>query len=101
MTLNYNYNTIYVGNTFSEIDNLTWLHGRQTFKAGVEIRQIQLNQNYGEHGTVTFCHAGTDSSQSGKKARLYTGALPVNDLRKTWFIGYAQERVEGATQISP
>ena len=51
---NYDYNSIYVGNTFSGIDNLTWLHGRQTIKAGAEIRRIQLNQHYGEHGTVTF-----------------------------------------------
>jgi hypothetical protein len=93
VTLNYNYNTIYVGNTFSEIDNLTWLHGRQTFKAGVEIRQIQLNQNYGEHGTVTFATLEQMAANQVRKATL-TGALPVNDLRKTWFIGYAQDELK-------
>ena len=54
VTQNYNYDSIYVGNTFSGIDNLTWVHGRQTFKAGAEIRHIQLNQEYGEHGKITF-----------------------------------------------
>jgi hypothetical protein len=87
---NYNYNSIYVGNTFSWIDNLTWLHGRQTFKAGVEIRHIQLNQHYGEHGAVTFSSLQALAGNKVKKATL-TGALPVNDLRKNWFIGYAQD----------
>ncbi len=87
---NYNYNSIYVGNTFSWIDNLTWLHGRHTFKAGVEIRHIQLNQHYGEHGAVTFSSLQALAANKVKKA-TQTGALPVNDLRKNWFIGYAQD----------
>ena len=54
VTQNYNYDSIYVGNSFSGIDNLTWTHGRQTFKSGAEIRHIQLNQEYGGHGKITF-----------------------------------------------
>lgn len=97
--LNYNYNTIYVGNTFSEIDDLTWLHGRQTFKAGVEIREIQLNQHYGEHGTVTFSTLEQLEANNVRKASL-TGALPVNDLRKTWFIGYAQDELKATPNLT-
>jgi hypothetical protein len=90
VTQNYDYNSIYVGNTFSWIDNLTWIHGRQTFKGGVEVRHIQLNQNYGEHGTVTFSTLEQLAANQVAKATL-AGALPVNDLRKNWFIGYAQD----------
>jgi hypothetical protein len=90
VTQNYDYNTIYVGNTFSGIDNLVWLHGRQTFKAGVEIRWTQLNQHYGEHGTVTFATLQQLGANVARKATL-TGALPVNDLRKNWFVGYVQD----------
>ena len=54
VTENYNYASIYVGNSFSGIDNLTWAHDRHTFKAGVEFRSIQMNQNYGQHGKLTF-----------------------------------------------
>ncbi len=89
-TQNYDYNSIYVGNTFSGIDNLTWLHGRQTVKAGVEIRHIQLNQHYGEHGTVTFSSLEQLAANKVAKASL-SGALPINDLRKNWFIGYIQD----------
>ena len=88
--LNYDYNTIYVGNTFSYIDNLTWNHGRQTLKAGVEVRHIQLNQHYGEHGTVTFATLQNLGANKVAKASL-TGALPVNDLRKNWIVGYVQD----------
>jgi hypothetical protein len=90
VTQNYNYNSIYVGNTFSGIDNLTWVHGRQTIKAGAEIRRIQLNQEYGEHGKVTFSTVENLAADVVKSASL-TGALPVNHLRKDDIIGYAQD----------
>ncbi len=89
-TQNYDYNSIYVGNTFSGIDNLTWFHGRQTFKAGVEVRRVQLNQNYGEHGTVTFSSLEKLAANQVAKASL-SGALPINDLRKYVSLGYVQD----------
>ncbi len=88
--LNYDYDTIYVGNTFAGIDNLTWLHGRNTFKFGGEVRHIQLNQHYGEHGTVIFASLAALAADQVAKASL-TGALPVNDLRKNDFVEYAQD----------
>jgi hypothetical protein len=88
--LNYNYDSIYVGNSFSGIDNLTWVHGRQTLKAGVEFRNIQVNQHYGEHGTVTFATVEALAANEVKKASL-TGALPINDLRKNDIIEFAQD----------
>src|SRR4029077_5347769 len=33
-----------VGTTYGVIDNLTWVRGRHTFKTGMEIRRIRLNQ---------------------------------------------------------
>lgn len=90
VTENYNYTSVYVGNSYSAIDNLTWVHDRHTFKAGVEIRFIQLNQNYGEHGKITFSTAENLASNVVSKASL-TGALPVNDLRKNDYFFYAQD----------
>jgi hypothetical protein len=90
VTENYSYNSIYVGNSFSGVDDLTWIRGRQTFKAGVEIRPIQLNQHYGQHGTVTFASLQKLAANQVAKASL-TGALPVNDLRKTDTFGYVQD----------
>ena len=90
VTENYKYTSIYVGNSFSGIDNLTWAQGRHTIKAGVEIRHIQLNQEYGEHGTLTFASVENLANNEMKKAKL-TGALPVNHLRKNDYFVYAQD----------
>jgi len=89
-TQNYNYTSIYVGNSFSAIDNLTWAHGRHTFKAGAEFRYIQMNQEYGQHGKVTFSSIENLAGNIAKKASL-TGALPVNGLRKNDYFVYAQD----------
>lgn len=96
---NYNYDQIYAGNSFSEIDDLTWLHGRNTIKAGVEIREIQLNQHYGEHGTVTFASLQLLVANQVRKASL-TGALPANDLRKNWYIGYMQDELKATPSLT-
>ncbi len=90
VTENYDYTSVYVGNSFSGIDNLTWAHDRHTFKAGFEFRNIQLNQNYGEHGKITFSTVENLAKDLAKKASL-TGALPVNDLRKNDYFLYAQD----------
>jgi hypothetical protein len=97
--LNYDYNTIYVGNTFAGIDNLTWLRGRNTFKFGGEVRHIQLNQHYGEHGTITFASLATLAAGQVAKASL-TGALPVNDLRKNLYMEYAQDEYKVASNLA-
>jgi hypothetical protein len=90
VTENYNYASIYVGNSFSGIDDLTWVHDRHTFKAGVEFRYIQMNQEYGQHGKITFSSVENLAANSVKKASL-TGALPVNGLRKNDYFVYAQD----------
>jgi hypothetical protein len=96
--LNYDYDTIYVGNTFAGIDNLTWLRGKHTLKFGGELRHIQLNQHYGEHGTVTFASLATLATDTVAKASL-TGALPVNDLRKNWYMEYAQDEYKALPNL--
>jgi hypothetical protein len=87
---NTNEASIYVGNSFSGVDNLTWIHGRHTLKFGAEIRRIQLNQESDEHGTITFSSAQNLAANLVAKAKL-SGALPVNHLRKNDYFGYAQD----------
>jgi hypothetical protein len=90
VTENYDYTSLYVGNSFSVNDNLTWTHDRHTFKAGVEYRRIQMNQDHPEDGTITFSTVENLAADAVRKASL-TGALPVNELRKNDYLFYAQD----------
>lgn len=90
VTENYSYSSIYAGNSFSGVDHLTWADGHHTLKFGFEVRHIQLNQEFGEHGTLTFSTVEDLANNAVRKAKL-TGPLPVNDLRKNDYFAYAQD----------
>ncbi len=89
-TLNNNRISIGAGNTFSEIDNLTWTRSRHTLKAGVEIRRVQMNQGNTEAGTISFASTAAFAANQVSAATL-NGTLPVNGLRKTQYFGYLQD----------
>jgi hypothetical protein len=91
-TLNNNRFSTGVGNSFAEVDNLTWTKGRHTLKAGVEIRRIQLNQGNTESGTTNYASTAAFDANHVSTASL-NGALPVNGLRKTQFYGYVQDEI--------
>jgi hypothetical protein len=89
-TLNNNKANTGVGNSFSEIDNVTWVKGRHVVKAGVEIRRIQMNQGNSAAGTIKYSSLDAFEANLVNTASL-TGALPVNGLRKAQFFGYVQD----------
>jgi len=97
-TENYTYSSIYVGNSFSGLDNLTWTHNRHTIRTGFQFRHIQMNQEYGEHGKLTFSSIEDLANNLVKKAAL-TGALPVNHLRKNDYFLYAQDEYKWRTGL--
>ncbi len=79
-----------VGNSFSWIDNLTWVKGKHVIKAGAEVRRIQMNQGTSASGTVAFASTDAFAANQVSTASL-TGTLPINGLRKTQYFGYAQD----------
>jgi hypothetical protein len=89
-TENYDYTSIYAGNSYSANDNFTRTHGRHTVKAGAEFRYIQLNQEHGEDGKITFSSVANLAEDGVRKASL-KGALPVNGLRKNDYDLFAQD----------
>ncbi len=98
-TQNYNRVSIGVGNSFSYIDNLTWVHGPHTLKAGVEIRRIQMNQGKTISGKITFSSVEDLAANNVKKATL-SDALPVNGLRKTDYIGFVQDEYKVSRSLT-
>jgi len=89
-TLNNNRVSTGVGNSFSGIDNVTWIKQRHVIKAGVEVRQIQMNQGNTASGTISFASRDDFAANKVNTAAL-TDALPINGLRKTQFFGYVQD----------
>ncbi|HET6176375.1 MAG TPA: carboxypeptidase regulatory-like domain-containing protein [Candidatus Sulfotelmatobacter sp.] len=95
-TLNNNRLSTGVGNSFAGIDNATWVKGRHTLKAGVEIRRVQMNQGTESSGTIVYAATpGLTATQAfaanDVSTATLTGDLPVNGLRKTQYFGYIQD----------
>lgn len=79
-----------VGNSFSWLDDLTWVKGRNVIKAGAEVRRIQMNQGSSSYGTVSYNSLSSFEANQAYKASI-TGEYPVNGLRKTQLFGYIQD----------
>ena len=98
-TLNNNEYKIGVGNTFSEIDDLTWIHGSHTMKFGAEVRRIQLNQGNTANGSISFPSFASFAANSVSSAS-YAAALPVNGLRKTHVYSYVQDEWKVSPELT-
>jgi hypothetical protein len=79
-----------VGNSFSWLDNATWVKGRNVIKGGVEVRRIEMNQGSSSYGTISYSSLASFAANQSNKASI-TGEYPVNGLRKTQFFGYFQD----------
>jgi hypothetical protein len=88
-----------VGNTFSGIDDLTWVKGRHVVKAGIEVRRVQMNQGGSAYGTVSFNSLASFADNEAYKASI-TGVYPVNDLRKTDYFGYFQDEFKWRPNVT-
>jgi Carboxypeptidase regulatory-like domain len=89
-TLNNGRSSIGAGNTFSAIDDVTWVKGKHVVKAGVEFRRVQMNQGGSAYGTVSFNSLASFAGDESYKASI-TGVDPVNGLRKWDYFGYVQD----------
>jgi hypothetical protein len=89
-TLNNGRVSINVANSFSGIDDVSWVTGKHVIKAGIEIRRIQMDQGSSTYGTVSFQSLTAFAEDQAYKASI-TGALPLEDLRKTQYFGYLQD----------
>ena len=89
-TENSNLHNVQVGNTFSEIDNLTWVKGRHILKVGAEVRRIQLNEGNTASGSISYASLAAFEANQVNSAS-YAAQLPVNGLRKYSYFGFIQD----------
>jgi hypothetical protein len=81
-----------VGTTYSYIDDLTKIKGRHTFKFGVDIRRIQLNNsgNTLTTSSITYADIPHFINNQADSASYLQGEGVVGN-RRTFFQGYAQD----------
>ncbi len=84
-----------VGTTYGVIDNLTWVHGRHTFKTGMEIRRIRLNQGKTADNILSFQDSSSTSNTAFNSALLtqlsFTAPWCCHKYRRTFYLPYFQD----------
>ncbi len=81
---------IEVGTTFGVVDNLTFTHGRNTFKLGMEYRRVRLNQGQTADNNLTF--ADNQSLISGTLSGIqFNAPWCCHGLRRNFFMPYFQD----------
>ncbi len=88
--INDNTADIEIGTTFGFIDNITWTHNTHTFKAGMEIRRIRLNQGQTADNVLTF--GNNDSLVAASLTKLnFIAPWCCHKLRRTMYMPYFQD----------
>jgi hypothetical protein len=84
-----------VGTTYGVIDNLTWMHGRHTFKTGIEIRRVRLNQGKTADNNLYFADNSGAADTGFVNASLYQIAFTApwccHKYRRTFYLPYFQD----------
>jgi Carboxypeptidase regulatory-like domain len=84
-----------VGTTYGLIDNLTFVRGRHTFKTGMEIRRVRLNQGKTDDNTLNFADDSGTANTAFEEATLYgisfTAPWCCHKLRRTFYLPYFQD----------
>ena len=88
--INDNTADIEIGTTFGFIDNLTWTRGRHTFKSGLEVRRIRLNQGQTADNVLTF--GDNDSLVAASVTKLnFVAPWCCHKYRRTFYMPYFQD----------
>ncbi len=81
-----------VGTTLSWIDTLTKIAGRHTLKAGVEIRNVALNNSGNTITTQSITYASdADFIRNAASAATYLQGEGIAHSRHTMYMGFAQD----------
>jgi hypothetical protein len=100
-TINNNQTDHEVGTTYGIVDNLTFVRGRNTFKTGMEIRRVRLNQGLTAGNTLSFQDNSSTFDTGFENADLYgisyTSTWCCHKLRRTFYMPYFQD----ARKVTP
>jgi hypothetical protein len=95
VTINNNQADHEIGTTYGIVDNLTFVRGRNTFKTGMEIRRVRLNQGLTAGNTLSFQDNSSAADTGFENAALYgisyTSTWCCHKLRRTFYMPYFQD----------
>lgn len=98
VTINNNQADHEIGTTYGIVDNLTLVHGRNTFKTGMEIRRVRLNQGLTAGNTLSFADNSANADTGFVNANLYgisyTDTWCCHKLRRTFYMPYFQDELK-------
>ena len=85
-----------IGTTFSYIDDITLTHGKHTFKAGLEVRRVRLNQGITADNSITYKDLPGDSPNqslidNNVDNLFYRSSWALHYLRHTFVLPYFQD----------
>jgi hypothetical protein len=80
-----------VGTTYGVIDNLTWVRNRHTFKTGLEIRRIRLNQGKTADNNLDFGQSDAGFENAAIYGVSFTAPWCCRKYRRTFYLPYFQD----------
>jgi hypothetical protein len=80
-----------VGTTYGVVDNLTWVRGRHTFKTGMEIRRVRLNQGKTADNVLDFGNSNTNFESAMLSTIAFTANWCCHKYRRTFYLPYFQD----------
>ena len=84
-----------VGTTFNGLDNLTVIRGRHTWKMGMEIRRIHLNNSGNAVDTTSISYNSPNDFIANVVDSVSVNAeLGIGQLRRTFWMGYGQDEIK-------
>jgi hypothetical protein len=90
-----------VGTTLNYIDNLTLTRGRHTFKTGLDIRRIRLNNSGNAIDNATASYATLPNFIANKLDSISDNAAEgIHGLRRTFYMGYAQDELKATSNLT-
>jgi len=91
-TLNNSIQKVAASNSYSFLDNASFVFGRHTIKAGVEIRRVQINQSATAADDLTVAYnSAADFTNNIASSAVLNAVVPITGLRKTSVFGYVQD----------
>ncbi|MBN8733397.1 MAG: TonB-dependent receptor [Acidobacteria bacterium] len=84
---------------YSLVDNLSWMRGRHTIKAGGEVRRIHLNVGNGPATSVTF--SSLPNFLNNVLDRVQVGSqLDTVGVRRTFYSTYLQDEIRVSSTLT-